>query len=145
MDRAEILKGANTNTCALCRHLPIVKATSVITTVHIFRLLSFKISKIIARKSQFVHHKNFSANAYGKPTTEPVPYTCRGRILSAPTKSSHILVGAATCRPPRTEQRSHHTPHEKRNSPHSPHPHLWPNLPAPPYLAALQGGGDLLQ
>ena len=36
----------------------------------------------------------------------------------------------------------------RRSAPHFPHhtpPRLWPNLPAPPYLAALQGSADLLQ
>ena len=36
----------------------------------------------------------------------------------------------------------------RRSAPHFPHhtpPRLWPNLPAPPYLAALQGCADLLQ
>jgi len=36
----------------------------------------------------------------------------------------------------------------RRSAPHFAHhtpPRLWPNLPAPPYLAALQGSADLLQ
>ena len=36
----------------------------------------------------------------------------------------------------------------RRSAPHFAHhtpPRLWPNLPAPPYLAALQGDADLLQ
>ena len=36
----------------------------------------------------------------------------------------------------------------RRSAPHFAHhtpPRLWPNLPAPPYLAALQGCADLLQ
>lgn len=36
----------------------------------------------------------------------------------------------------------------RRSAPHFAHhtpPRLWPNLPAPPYLTALQGSADLLQ